>query len=138
MATKGRMSVSIRLALVDKLRRAVSAERSPMARLFNAKTASRATICDRALEVAEWVVSGGFHKDLIDKWTPEFQQRLLAVDQNAFARGVHATAKFLGASVEVDAERRVITVTPPAALGDVATGEIDSTPLVEPKIPAFH
>ena len=136
---KGRMSVSIRLALVEKLRQVVSAEPSPLARLFDAKTASRAVICDCALELASWCVSGEFGKDLVEGYEPEFKQRILEVDQNAFARGVHETAKFLGATVEIDAERGVITVTPPAALeDDIGPGEIDSRPMVEPKIPKFH
>ena len=59
-------------------------------------------------------------------------------DRNAFMRGAREMAKFLGASVEVDAERRLITVTPPAALKDVGIGELDATPLVAPKIPAMH
>ena len=138
MAAKGRMSVSIRLALIEKLRQVVSAEPSPLARLFDVETASRATICDCALEVAEWVVSGGFQKDLIDRWTPEFQQRLHETDRNAFVRGVHATAKFLGADVEIDAERGVVTIHPPAALADVNAGEIDARPMVEPKGPTLH
>ena len=137
MAAQGRMSVSIRLQLIEKLRQAVSAEPSPLARLFDVKTASRATICDRALEVAEWVVSGGFQKDLIAKWSPEFKQRLLDADQNAFARGAQAAAAFLGAEVEIDAARRIITITPPAALG-VDAGEIDAKPMVEPKAPTLH
>ena len=77
-------------------------------------------------------------RQLVDTYEPEFKERLKETDRNAFMRGAHEMAKFLGAAVEVDAERRVITVTPPAALKDVAIGEIDSTPLVEPKTPAFH
>ena len=134
---KARTSVSIRLALIDALRAVVSREPSPMARLFDPKRASSAKICDAALEVAAWCCSGEFGQDLIDKWTPEFQQRLLEVDQNGYMRGATDMAKFLGAAVEVDAEGRVITVTPPAALVDVAPGELDSTPLIEPKIPAL-
>ena len=90
------------------------------------------------LEVAEWVSSGGMGRQLVDGYEPEFKQRLLEVDKNAYMRGAHEMAKFLGAAVEVDAERRLITVTPPAALKDVGIGELDSTPLVEPKTPAFH
>ena len=90
------------------------------------------------LKSPNWCCSGEFGKDLIDKWTPEFQQRLLEADQNGYMRGAHDMAKFLGAAVEVDAEGRVITVTPPAALKDVGIGELDSTPLVEPKTPSFH
>ena len=135
---KARMSVSIRLSLIAKLRAIVSREPSPMARLFDPKRASSAVIADAALEVAAWCCSGEFGKALAKGYEPEFKQRLLEVDQNAFARGVHEMAKFLGAAVEVDAERRVITVTPPSELKDVAIGEIDSRPLVEPKIPAMH
>ena len=104
---KGRMSVSIRLSLVDALRDIVGKDQNPVGRLFDSKRASRATICDAALEVAAWCVSGEFGKDLIDKWTPEFQQRLLEADQNAFARGAQAAAVFLGAGAEIDAARRV-------------------------------
>ena len=140
MATKGkgRMSVSIRLALIESLRQAVSAEPSPVARLFDPKRASRATICDCALEVAAWCVSGEFGKGIVKAYRPEYERRLLEVDQNAFARGVHATATFLGAAVEVDAERKIITITPPAALKDIGPGEIDSKPLVEPQSPKMH
>ena len=85
------------------------------------------------------VASGEFGNDLAEGYEPEFKKRLLEVDQNAYMPGAHtAMAKFLGAAVEVDAERRVITVTPPAALKDVGIGELDSTPLVEPKSPAMH
>ena len=135
---KGRMSVSIRLALIEKLRQIVSAEPSPLARLFDPVTASRATICDSALEVAEWVCCGGFNKDLIDKWTPEFQQRLHETDRNAFLRGVYATAKFLKAEVAIDAERGVVTIHPPDALDGVDVGEIDAKPMVEPTGPTLH
>ena len=136
--TKARTSVSIRLSLIEKLRDIVSREQSPTGRLFDSKRASRAKICDCALEVASEVASGGFHKDLIDRWAPEFQQRLLEADQNAFARGAQAAALFLGAAVGIDAERGVITITPPAALKDVGTGEINARPMVEPKSPLLH
>ena len=135
---KARTSVSIRLSLIDELRDIVSREPSPMARLFDPKRASSAVIADAALEVSAWCCSGEFGKALVKGYEPEFKERLKETDRNAFMRGAHAMAKFLGAAVEVDAERRVITVTPPAALADVAPGEIDSTPLVEPKIPAMH
>ena len=135
---KGRMSVSIRLALIEKLRQAVSDEPSPLARLFDVKTASRAVICDSALEVAAWCCSGEFGKELVDKYAPEMQQRLLEADQNAFARGAQAAAVFLGAGAEIDAARRVITITPPAALEGVDAGEIDAKPMVEPKGPTLH
>ena len=138
MATKIRMSVSIRLALIEKLRVTVSKDQSPTARLFDSERASKAAICDAALEVAEWCLSGGFGNDMADAYAPEYKKRLLEVDKNAFMRGAHSMAKFLGAAVEVDADRRVITVTPPAALKDVAPGEIDATPLVEPQSPSFH
>ena len=135
---KERTSVSIRLMLIEKLRGVVSCEQSPTGRLFDSKRASRATICDAALEVAAWCVSGEFGKDMAEAYRPEYERRLLEVDQNAFARGVHATATFLGAAVEVDAERKIITVTPPAALEDIGPGEIDSKPLVAPKSALVH
>ena len=135
---KARMSVSIRLALIDALRAVVIREPSPMARLFDPKRASSAKICDAALEVAAWCCSGEFGKALVKGYEPEFKERLLEVDQNAYMRGATDMAKFLGAAVEVDAEGRVITVTPPAALKDVGIGELDSRPLVAPKIPVFH
>ena len=137
MAAKGRMSVSIKLALINEVRQAVGEDQAPTSRLFDVKTASRATIADAALEVCAWVVSGGFARDLINRWTPEFQARLHETDRAAFLRGVHATATFLGAEVEIDAERGVITVHPPDAL-DVDAGEIDPRPLVEPKSPLLH
>ena len=136
--TKERTSVSIRLSLIEKLRDIVSREPSPTGRLFDSTRASRAKICDAALEVAAWCSSGEFGKDMVEAYRPEYERRLLEVDQRAFARGVHSLAKFLGAAVEVDAERRIITVTPPAALGDGATGELDSRPPVEPKITVVH
>ena len=138
MAAKGRMSVSIRLALVDKLRATVSKDQSPTARLFDSERASKATICDSALEIADWCLTGGFAEDMVDAYAPEFQRRLSEVDRSGFARGVHALARFLGASVEVDAERGLISITPPEALEEVGTGELDSRPTVEPKIPKFH
>ena len=135
---KTRTAVSIRLSLIEKLRDVVSRDQSPVSRLFDSTTASRAKICEAALEVAAWVSTGGMGKQLIDTFAPEFQQRLYETDRNAFMRGAHAAANFLGAHVEIDAVRGVITVTPPAALKDVAPGEIDSRPLVEPKSPALH
>ena len=77
-------------------------------------------------------------KQLVEGYLPEFKQRLYETDRNAFMRGAHSAANFLGAHVDLDAVRGVITITPPAALGDVAPGEIDATPLVEPKSPAMH
>ena len=136
--TKARTSVSIRLSLIEKLRDIVSREQSPTGRLFDSTRASRAKICDAALEVAAWCSSGEFGKALVKGYEPEFKERLLEVDQNAYMRGATDMAKFLGAAVEVDAEGRVITVTPPAALKDVGIGELDSRPLVAPKIPVFH
>ena len=134
MAIK-RVATSIRLGLIDALREAARADQSPLTRLFDTERASRAKICDCALEVAAWCVSGGFAQDLIDRWTPEFQQRLLEVDQNAFLRGAHAAAAFLGADLEVDAARGVITVHPSDA---TASGEINVKPMVEPKGPILH
>ena len=135
---KTRTSVSIRRDLIEKLRSAVSRHQSPVSRMFDSTRASRAQVCEAGLEVAEWVSSGGMGRQLVDTYEPEFKERLNETDRNAFMRGAREMAKFLGASVEVDAERRVITVTPPAALKDVGIGELDSTPLVEPKTPAFH
>ena len=138
MAAKGRMSVSIRMALVDKLREIVRQEPSPVARLFDAERASRATITDSALEVASWCCSGGFGKDLIDKWMPEFQQRLLEVHEAAFLMGVREAARFLGSEVEIDTERCTITIHPPETTITDA-GEIDARPMQVPKIPTiFH
>ena len=136
--TKERTSVSIRLSLVDALRAVVSREQSPTGRLFDSTRASRAKICDAALEVAAWCCSGEFGKALVKGYEPEFKERLSEVDKNAYMRGAADACRFLGAAVDVDAEGRVITVTPPAALGDGATGELDSRPLVAPKIPVFH
>ena len=138
MAAKERMSVSVRLPLIDKLREVVGLDQSPTTRLFDVNRAGRGTICDVALEVATWCVSGGFARDLIDRWTPEFQQRLLEVDQNAFLRGAHAAAAFLGADLEIDAERGVITVHPSDATKEVGSGEINVKPMVEPKGPILH
>ena len=135
---KTRTAVSIRLSLIEKLRDIVGLDPSPVTRLFNAKTASRAQICEAGLEVAAWVSSGEMGRQLVEGYLPEFKQRLNETDRNAFMRGAHSAANFLGAQVEIDAARGVITIHPPAALKDVATGEIDSRPLVEPKIPAFH
>ena len=135
---KARTAVSIRLSLIEKLRDIVSRDQSPVSRLFDSKRASRAQICECALEVAEWVSSGGMGRQLVDGYEPEFKQRLRETDRNAFLRGAQSAANFLGARIEIDAERRIITVHPPAALGDVAPGEIDSRPLVEPKTPALH
>ena len=138
MATKGRMSVSIRLSLIENLREIVSRDQSPVSRLFDSTRASRAQVCEAALEVASWVSTGGMGKQLVDTFAPEMQQRLHETDRNAFMRGAHSAANFLGAHVAIDAVRGVITITPPAALKDVATGEIDATPLVEPKSPRLH
>ena len=135
---EARTTVSIRLSKIEKLRDVVGRDESPVSRLFDSKTASRAKICECALEVAEWVSTGGMGKQLVEGYLPEFKQRLYETDRNAFMRGAHSAANFLGAHVEIDAVRGVITITPPAALKDVATGEIDSRPLVEPKSPAFH
>ena len=139
MAAKGtgRVSVSIRLSLIEKLREIVSRDQSPVSRLFDSTTASRATICECACEVAAWVSSGGMGRQLVEGYEPEFKKRLLEVDQNAFARGAQAAAAFLGAGVEIDAARRIITITPPAALG-VDAGEIDAKPMIEPKAPTLH
>ena len=133
-----RAAVSIRLSLIKKLRDIVSRDQSPVSRLFDSTRASRAQVCECALEVAEWVTSGGMGRQIADGYEPEFKQRLLEVDKNAYMRGAADACRFLGAAVEVDAERRLITVTPPAALKDVGIGELDSTPLVEPKTPSFH
>ena len=138
MAKASRTAVSIRLSLIDELCDIVSREQSPVSRLFDSTRASRAKICECALEVTAWVANGGFAKDLIEGYAPEFKQRLKETDRNAFLRGAQSAANFLGAHIEIDAERGIITVHPPATLGDVATGEIDSRPLVEPKSPAFH
>lgn len=133
-----RTAVSIRLSLIEELRDIVSRDQSPVSRLFDSKRASRAQICECAIEVAAWVSSGGMGRELVEGYLPEFKQRLNETDRNAFIRGAHSAANFLGAHVEIDAERGIITIHPPAALKDVATGEIDSRPLVEPKSPAFH
>ena len=138
MAAKGRMSVSIRLALVDALRDIVGKDQSPTARLFDSERASRAQICDAALEVAAWCVSGEFGKDMVEAYSPEYERRLLEVDRFAFIRGAAAAAKFLGAVAEIDPERGVISIHPPTEFQDVGTGEIDSKPLVEPEMPVFH
>ena len=135
---KARTAVSIRLSLIEELRDIVSRDQSPVSRLFDSTRASRAKICECALEVAAWVSSGGMGRELVEGYLPEFKQRLNETDRNAFLRGAQSAANFLGAHIEIDAERGIITVHPPAALGDVATGEIDSRPLVEPKTPAFH
>ena len=135
---KARTSVSIRLSLIDELRAVVSREPSPVSRLFDSKRSSRAKIVEAALECAAWFVSGGMGKALVDTFAPEFQQRLYETDRNAYMRGAQALATFLGAELEIDAVRGIITVRPPAALKDVATGEIDPRPLVEPKSPTFH
>ena len=135
---KGRMSVSIRLSLIEKLRDVVSAESTPMAVMFDSKRASKAKICDSALEVAAWCVSGEFGKDLVEAYALEFEQKLYETDRAAFMRGAQACATFLGAVISIDAVRGVITVHPPDALEDIAPGEIDSRPLVEPKIPKTH
>ena len=135
---EARTTVSIRLSLIDELRDIVSREQSPTGRLFDSKRASRAKITECALEVAAWVACGGFHKDLVDAVAPEYQERLTETDRNAFLRGAQSAAMFLGAAVEIDAVRGVITITPPAALKNVGTGEINASPMVEPKSPAFH
>ena len=57
--TKARTAVSIRLSLIEKLRDIVSRDQSPVSRLFDSTTASRAKVCEAALEVAAWVSSGG-------------------------------------------------------------------------------
>ena len=133
-----RAAVSIRLSLIARLRDRASLDQSPVTRLFDSERASRAQICECALEIAEWVSSGEMGKQLVDGYEPEFKQRLREVHHEAFLQGAQSAANFLGAHLEIDAERRVITVTPPAALGDGATGEIDATPLAEPKIPAMQ
>ena len=134
MAIK-RMSVQVRQSLVDALRDTVSADPSPVGRLFDPKRASRAKICDAALEVAAWVCSGGFAKDLLDRWMPEFERRLLETHESAYLLGAHEAARFLGAELEIDPERGIITIHPPAALADdVGTGEINARPLLEPKM----
>ena len=138
MAKKARMSVSIRLSLIDKLRDIVSRDQSPVSRLFDSKRASRALICDSSLEVAGWVASGEMGRQLVDTFAPEYERRLYETDRNAFLRGAQATATFLGAELDIDAVRGVITVRPPAALEDIGTGEIDPRPLVEPKSPKMH
>ena len=137
MATKPRMSVSTSLALIDKLRSIVALEQSPVARMFDVERAGKGKIVDAALEVACWVSSGGFHKDLLGRWAPEFQQRLHDTDRNAFLRGVQSAASFLGAEVEIDAERGLINIIP-ANGEDVEAGEIDPRPLIEPKAPRLH
>ena len=138
MARKARMSVSIRLSLIDELREIVSRDQSPVSRMFDSKRASRAKICECALEVAAWFASGGFHKDVADAFAPEYERRLYETDRAAFLRGAQATATFLGAALDIDAVRGVITVTPPAALEGVGPGEIDSRPMVEPQSPKMH
>ena len=77
-------------------------------------------------------------QNLIDKWTPEFQQRLHETDRNGFLRGAYSTAKFLKAEVAIDAERGVVTIHPPAALEGVDVGEIDAKPMVEPTGPTLN
>ena len=137
--SKIRTAVSIRLAKIEKLRDVVALDQSPVTRLFNSKTASRAKICEAALEVAEWVSSGGMGRQLVESYLPDFKQRLYETDRNAFMRGAHAAANFLGAHVEIDAVRGVITITPPPpGLEDKGPGELNATPLVEPKIPIFN
>ena len=136
---KTRTAISIRLAKIEELRDIVSRDQSPVSRLFDSKTASRAQICECALEVAAWVATGGMGKELVEGYLPEFKQRLYETDRNAFMRGAHAAANFLGAHVEIDAVRGVITITPPPpGQEDKEPGELDATPLVEPKIPALH
>ena len=136
---KTRTAVSIRLSLIEKLRTIVSRDQSPVSRLFDSKTASRAKICECALEVAEWVSTGGMGKQLVETYAPEFQQRLTETDRNAFMRGAHAAASFLGAHVEIDAVRGVITITPPPpGQEDKGPGELNATPLVEPKSPRLQ
>ena len=134
-----RTAVSIRLSLIEKLRTIVSRDQSPVTRLFDSTRASRAQICECALEVAEWVSAGGMGRQLVEGYLPEFKQRLNETDRNAFMRGAHAAASFLGAHVEIDAERGVITITPPPpGLEDKGPGELNATPLVEPKIPLMN
>ena len=135
---RSRTTVSIRLKPVDDLRNIVSKDQSPVSRLFDSETASRAKIVECALEVAAWCVSGEFGKNLIDAYAPAFKQRLHEVDRFAYIRGAAAAAKFLGATAEIDPERGIITLHPPTEFQDVGTGEIDSKPLVEPEIPVFH
>ena len=135
---EARKTVSIRLQLIEGLRDIVSGDPSPVTRLFDAKGASRAKICECALEVASWVASGGFQRDLLARWTPEFEQRLDMVDRTAFIRGVQAAANFLGAVAEIDAERGIITVHPPAEFQDIDIGEIDAKSPVEHKSPRLH
>ena len=139
MAKASRTAVSIRLSLIDELRDIVSRDQSPVSRLFDSTRASRAKICECALEVAAWVASGGFAKDLIEGYAPEFKERLKETDRNAFMRGAHSAANFLGAHVEIDAERGIITIhPPPPGLEDKGPGELNATPLVEPKIPLLN
>ena len=135
---KARTAVSIRLSLIDELREIVSGEQSPVDRLFDSKRASRAKICECALEVAAWTVSGGMGRQLVDTFAPEYERRLYETDRAAFLRGAQATATFLGAELDIDAVRGVITVRPPAALEDIGPGEIDSRPMVEPQSPKMH
>ena len=137
MAPKLRTSVSVSLKLINALREIVALEQSPVARMFDVEKAGRGKIVDCSLEVAAWVSSGGFHKDLNDRFAPEFAQRLNDTDRNAFLRGVQAAASFLGAEVEIDAERGLINIIP-ANGEDVDAGEIDPRPLIEPKAPRLH
>ena len=134
-----RTAVSIRLSLIEELRDIVSRDQSPVSRLFDSKRASRAQICECALEVALWVSSGGMGRELVEGYLPEFKQRLNETDRNAFVRGAHSAANFLGAHIEIDAERGIITIhPPPPGQEDKGPGELNATPLVEPKSPAFH
>ena len=133
-----RKTVSIRLALVDALRDIVGKDQSPTARLFDSERASRAVICERALEVAGWVASGQMYRDISDGYAPEFEQRLDMVDRTAFIRGVQAAANFLGAVAEIDPERGIITLHPPAEFQDIDIGEIDAKSPVEHKSPRLH
>ena len=135
---KARTAVSIRLSLIDELREIVSRDQSPVSRMFDSKRASRAKICECALEVAAWFACGRFRKDVADAFAPEYERRLYETDRNAFLRGAQATGTFLGAELDIDAVRGVITVTPPAALEGLGPCEIDSRPMVEPKIPIAH
>ena len=135
---KTRTAVSIRLSLIEKLRDIVGLDPSPVTRLFNAKR----RLAHRSVKPG-WKSPLGFRAV---KWGDSWSKATCLsssnasneTDRNAFMRGAHSAANFLGAQVEIDAARGVITIHPPAALKDVATGEIDSRPLVEPKIPAFH
>ena len=134
-----RTAVSIRLSLIENLRDIVSRDQSPVSRLFDSKRASRAQICECALEVAEWVSTGQMGRQLVERYLPEFEQRLTETDRNAFLRGAHAAAHFLGAHVDIDAERGVITIhPPPPGFEGKGSGELNATPLVEPKIPRLN